>query len=90
MLSINYSLIRDQVWPLVQKHCRCYEVQTVGLLAIRAGKHEQSIQNAYIDLINNSERFIYIENQFFVAKENKIVQALIDRINRAHSRGEKL
>ena len=30
--------------------------------------HEQSILNAYCDLIENSKHYIYIENQFFISK----------------------
>jgi phosphatidylserine/phosphatidylglycerophosphate/cardiolipin synthase-like enzyme len=30
--------------------------------------HEQSILNAYYDLIDNAKHYIYIENQFFVSK----------------------
>ena len=52
---------------------------------------ERSIQNAYIDLIQNAKHFIYIENQFFITAtgdkqkpvKNKIGQALVDRIIRA-------
>jgi len=29
---------------------------------------ESSIHEAYLDLIRNSKRFIYIENQFFIAR----------------------
>ncbi|ODV64295.1 phospholipase D ASCRUDRAFT_73949 [Ascoidea rubescens DSM 1968] len=53
---------------------------------------EQSIQNAYLKLIETSEHFVYIENQFFVTAcafdntiiENRIGDALVDRIIRAH------
>ena len=50
---------------------------------------EKSIQNAYIELIDKSEHFIYIENQFFVSSlagspvSNKIAEALVRRIKRA-------
>lgn len=49
---------------------------------------------AYIDLIKNSEHFIYIENQFFVSYAekgqvtNKIAQAIADRIERAIDEGK--
>ncbi|CAE6425545.1 unnamed protein product [Rhizoctonia solani] len=53
---------------------------------------EHSIQNAYLKAIQLSEHFVYIENQFFitsttvndVAIENKIGDALVNRIIRAH------
>lgn len=52
---------------------------------------EHSIQNAYIDLIQNSRHFIYIENQFFITAtgdkqkpvKNMIGKALVERIIRA-------
>lgn len=58
--------------------------------------HEQSIQNAYVKCIEESEHFIYIENQFFVTSttidntlvKNEIGSALVDRIICAHTRGE--
>ncbi|KAF2260052.1 phospholipase D [Lojkania enalia] len=59
-------------------------------------KTEHSIQNAYIQMIATSEHFVYIENQFFISScdvmstkiENKIGDALVDRVKRAHQNGE--
>eukprot|EP00794_Sanderia_malayensis_P012984 gene12984-14322_t len=56
---------------------------------------ENSIHEAYIELIKNSKHFIYIENQFFITSiksegvYNKIGDALVDRITQAHTNGEK-
>ncbi|KAL8999842.1 MAG: hypothetical protein Q9169_001383 [Polycauliona sp. 2 TL-2023] len=58
---------------------------------------EQSIQNAYIDVIRRSQHFVYIENQFFITAtgnsqkpvKNQIGAALVDRILRAARAGEK-
>ena len=58
---------------------------------------EHSIQNAYISAIQNAQRFIYIENQFFITATspkqapvmNKIGAALVDRILRAARTGQK-
>ncbi|GAB7345798.1 hypothetical protein MBLNU457_4060t1 [Dothideomycetes sp. NU457] len=55
-------------------------------------KTEHSIMNAYEHLIKESEHFVYIENQFFISScdvegttiHNKIGDALVDRIERAH------
>jgi phosphatidylserine/phosphatidylglycerophosphate/cardiolipin synthase-like enzyme len=51
---------------------------------------ERSIQTAYIDLIQKSSHYIYIENQYFMSHtdksrkiENRIADAIIDRICRA-------
>ncbi|XP_076379178.1 phospholipase D isoform X2 [Megalopta genalis] len=56
---------------------------------------EQSIQEAYIDAISKAERYIYIENQFFItlasmektAVKNRIGETLFKRIKRAHREG---
>lgn len=56
-----------------------------------AGTCENSILNAYIDTIDNSEHYIYIENQFFIScadgksVHNGIGDAIVKRILRAHS-----
>lgn len=60
-----------------------------------ANKIEHSIQNAYLKSIQMSDHFVYIENQFFVTStimegnkiENKIGEALVSRIIRAHREG---
>ncbi|PYH95222.1 phospholipase D1 [Aspergillus ellipticus CBS 707.79] len=52
---------------------------------------EHSIMNSYVKLIEESEHFVYIENQFFVSTceidgrkiENLIGDALVERITRA-------
>ncbi|KAG2050128.1 phospholipase D/nuclease [Suillus hirtellus] len=51
---------------------------------------EHSIQNAYIQLINEANHFIYIENQFFISNtreegpvKNQIAKALVERIIKA-------
>ena len=57
---------------------------------------EHSIMNAYVQMIATSEHFVYIENQFYVSScevlgtkiENKINDALVDRIKRAHANDE--
>ena len=57
---------------------------------------ECSIMNAYLKLIEQSEHFVYIENQFFITScevegtsiENKIGDALVERIIRASEKKE--
>ena len=59
-------------------------------------KTEHSIMNAYIKTIEQSEHFIYIENQFFISScevegtriENTIGDALVERIVRANKNRE--
>lgn len=58
---------------------------------------EHSVQNAYIAAIENSQYFIYIENQFFITAtgdkqnpvQNKIGAALVERILKAARAGKK-
>ena len=58
-------------------------------MGLRQGEKERSIQNSYIEMIEASEHFIYIENQFFVSGtagkpvQNKIAAALAERLKRA-------
>lgn len=57
---------------------------------------EHSIANAYINIIKNSDHFVYIENQFFITAtvdeqrpiKNKIGAAIAERIIRAAKNGE--
>ncbi|XP_069368860.1 phospholipase D1 [Paralichthys olivaceus] len=57
--------------------------------------HEESIHNAYIHAIQNSQHFIYIENQFFISCAdnrhvfNKIGDTITERIIRAHREGKR-
>ncbi|XP_035980850.1 phospholipase D1 [Fundulus heteroclitus] len=57
--------------------------------------HEESIHNAYVHAIENSQHFIYIENQFFIScAEGKLVQnrigdAIAERIIKAYREGKK-
>lgn len=61
------------------------------------GTTEHSIANAYINVIQNSQHFVYIENQFFITAtsdaqkpvKNKIGAAMVERILRAARAGEK-
>ncbi|XP_030638874.1 phospholipase D1 [Chanos chanos] len=60
-----------------------------------AGTCEHSILKAYIDTIENSEHYIYIENQFFIScadgktVHNDIGDAIVKRILRAHREQKK-
>lgn len=57
---------------------------------------EHSIMNAYCKMIEESEHFVYMENQFFITScetmnvkiVNKIGDALVERAVRAHNNGE--
>lgn len=59
-------------------------------------EREHSIYNAYMECISKSKHYIYIENQFFISAttqdkllRNKIAQAIVERIKRAHAKDEK-
>ncbi|KAK6463764.1 phospholipase D [Scheffersomyces coipomensis] len=73
--------------------CEIQIVRSAGSWSLGLKDHEQSVQNAYLKLIETSEHFVYIENQFFVTStivdgteiQNRIGDALVDRIIRAHS-----
>lgn len=72
--------------------CEVQLLRSSGNWSLGLKEHEQSIQNAYLKLIETSEHFVYIENQFFVTScfidgteiKNRIGDALVDRIIRAH------
>ncbi|XP_067879742.1 phospholipase D2-like [Heterodontus francisci] len=55
-----------------------------------AGSSENSIYNAYLHVIRDSQHFIYIENQFFItcaddrSVYNQIGDAIVERILKAH------
>lgn len=57
---------------------------------------EHSIQSAYVKLIEESDHFVYMENQFFITSTetmntrvvNRIGDALVERIIRAHEKDE--
>ncbi|CAF1019078.1 unnamed protein product [Rotaria sordida] len=56
---------------------------------------ENSIQNAYVQMIDAAKYYIYIENQFFITiagdsvVKNQLAEALYRRILRAHTSREK-
>ncbi|KAI9316973.1 hypothetical protein BX666DRAFT_2027051 [Dichotomocladium elegans] len=59
-------------------------------------EREHSIYNAYVATIEQAHHYIYIENQFFISAtgedkiiRNKIGQAIVERIKRAHYKKEK-
>ncbi|KAG7484857.1 hypothetical protein MATL_G00053770 [Megalops atlanticus] len=60
-----------------------------------AGTCESSIHNAYVNVIKNSQHYIYIENQFFIScadgrsVHNGIGDAIVQRILQAHSEQKK-
>lgn len=58
--------------------------------------HEQSIQNAYCELIRNAQHYVYIENQFFITAtsehnespiHNQVGAAMVDAVIKADKEG---
>uniref|UniRef100_A0A8C8MIN8 Phospholipase n=1 Tax=Oncorhynchus tshawytscha TaxID=74940 RepID=A0A8C8MIN8_ONCTS len=94
----NFCKVRHSTHPLPYLKC-LIELRAVLRSAAdwSAGikYHEESIHNAYLQTIARSKHFIYIENQFFISCSdnkmvyNKIGEALIERILRAHKEGKK-
>lgn len=76
--------------------CEIQLLRSSGNWSLGLKEHEQSIQNAYLKLIETSEHFVYIENQFFVTScvidgteiHNRIGDALVDRIIKAYNEGK--
>ncbi|AJS49938.1 Spo14p [Saccharomyces cerevisiae YJM1401] len=72
--------------------CETQILRSAGNWSLGLKETECSIQNAYLKLIEQSEHFIYIENQFFITSTvwngtcvlNKIGDALVDRIVKAN------
>lgn len=77
--------------------CEVQLLRSSGNWSLGLKKTEHSIQNAYLKLIETSDHFVYLENQFFVTAsafdgtviENRIGDALVDRIIRAHNEKKK-
>lgn len=72
--------------------CEVQILRSCGMWSMGTPDHtEHSIMNAYIKMIDESEHFVYIENQFFITScevggkkiENNIGDALVERIIRA-------
>ncbi|KAI0628314.1 phospholipase D/nuclease [Trametes polyzona] len=85
----------DGEYPVARGTCRVQAVRSVSDWS-HGTLTERSIQNAYIELIKQSEHFIYIENQFFISNtieegpvKNLVARALVERIVRAAREGTK-
>ncbi len=74
--------------------CQCQVLRSASswTIGLNMGSEflENSIQHAYVELIQSSKKFIYIENQFFISSTagtpvyNEIAQALVLRIQKAY------
>ncbi|OAA45680.1 Phospholipase D [Metarhizium rileyi] len=76
--------------------CEVQMLRSASTWSLGTDETEHSIQNAYIKMIEDSEHFVYMENQFFITSTeayntkivNRIGDALVDRIIRAHENEE--
>ena len=78
-----------------ENNCVCEVIRSAGKWSYGLSQQEVSIHMAYLALIEQSQHFIYIENQFFISStagppvSNTIAQALVDRIILAHKNNQK-
>ena len=77
--------------------CEVQMLRSCGMWSMGTpDRTEHSIMNAYMKMIQQSDHFVYIENQFFVSStevegtkiENTIGDALVERIIRAYKNNE--
>lgn len=76
--------------------CEVQILRSATTWSLGTSHTECSIQNAYVQMIEKSDHFVYIENQFFISSSealgtlfvNKIGDALVERIKRAHENDE--
>lgn len=81
---------------LDESTCELQILRSAGSWSMGLKETERSIQNAYLKLIETSKHYIYIENQFFITSsswdgvviENKIGDAIVDRIIKANNEGK--
>ncbi|KAH6899655.1 hypothetical protein B0T10DRAFT_1654 [Thelonectria olida] len=76
--------------------CEVQILRSASTWSLGIEETEHSIQNAYIKMIEDSDHFVYMENQFFITSTeaygtrilNRIGDALVNRIIRAHQNEE--
>lgn len=76
--------------------CEVQMLRSASNWSLGVDETEHSIQTAYVHMIEESDHFVYIENQFFITSTeaygtrivNRIGDALVDRIIRAHEKDE--
>ncbi|CAK9299593.1 unnamed protein product [Gordionus sp. m RMFG-2023] len=94
LLPKCYDNLNEIPRNITDSMIECKEIQICRSLTTWSGgikDTENSIQQAYISIIKESKKFIYIENQFFISIQknlmvlNGIAEALYQRIIKAHS-----
>ena len=77
--------------------CEVQILRSASAWSLGIDETEASIQSAYVRMIEDSEHFVYIENQFFISSTetmntkltNRIGDALVHRIIKAHEKDEE-
>jgi phospholipase D1/2 len=81
----HIHMSREELGP----SCKVQLVRSCGTWAGGTAMPERSIYKAYVRMIEESEHFILIENQFFISSidraspKNRVLLALFNRISRA-------
>ena len=89
ILELGKRSSMDYINRSERENIECQLVRSAGLWSMGRKATEESIHEAYQVLIQESKKFIYIENQFFISSTagkpvmNIIGELLINRIRRA-------
>ncbi|RKF77231.1 Phospholipase D1 [Golovinomyces cichoracearum] len=93
-------------FPVLRKQLNTSHSESSGSVAVQLVRSccdwshgvptECSINSAYINVIKESQHYVYIENQFFITAtdddqrpvRNKIGEAIVERVVRAHNEGQ--
>lgn len=97
LLPKSYADDLDDQEPITEHmmQVNCQILRSASSWSVGITDTEDSIHQAYIDIIKNAKHFIYIENQFFISLlgsnggvYNRIATSLYDRIVSAHKNRE--
>lgn len=99
LLKLNREMWRERK-KTFNDHCQLLRSASEWSIGLEENFVERSIQNAYLDLIENAKSHIYIENQFFISSDsyedpdecfvkNEITKAMFKRIKRAIDEKQK-
>ncbi|CAB1340970.1 unnamed protein product [Coregonus sp. 'balchen'] len=92
---VHGKAARDVARHFIQRWNFCKILRSASDWSAGIKYHEESIHNAYVHAIKNSQHYIYIENQFFISCAdnrhvfNKIGDAIAARIIQAYKEGKK-
>jgi phosphatidylserine/phosphatidylglycerophosphate/cardiolipin synthase-like enzyme len=103
MSQVFYESSRFNVKPLAKMatnsgSCNVQILRSSASWSLGLNKPDCSIMNAWCDAITNSERLVYIENQFFIGSvmrnkadnpRNSVPAAILERVVKAAKLGEK-